>query len=128
MFLFVRWVFLWGLEDLYLRWFRHHWLEYTIQLSPESLIQPLGYFYLCLEKIWGESSETLDYLTMYLLATFRGFKGYHLFINLLHQDWAQDLMLFLVHIVDLHGIVPVGITFEKDVEQIQAKHLPLLGS
>jgi hypothetical protein len=37
-------------------------------------------------------------------------------------------MLFFVHVVDLHGIVPVGITFEKSVEQIQTKHLPLLGS
>jgi hypothetical protein len=55
---------------------------------------------------------------MYLYATFRGFKAFNLFINLRHHDWAQNLMLFLVHVVDLHGMVPVGITFEKDAEQI----------
>ena len=75
-----------------------------------------------------ESSEALDYFPMYVLAIYRGFNAFNLFINMRHQDWAQKLMLFLVHVVDLHCIVPVGITFEKDVEQIQAKHLPLLGS
>ncbi len=37
-------------------------------------------------------------------------------------------MLLLVNVEDLHGIVHFGITFEKCVEQGEAKHLPLLGS
>jgi hypothetical protein len=65
---------------------------------------------------------------MYLLATVRGFKAFNLLINLHHQNGTPNLILFIVHVVDLHGIVPVGITLEIDVEQIQAKNLPFPGS
>ena len=123
--LFEDWVYLWY---NYLRWLRHHWLEYPIQLSPKCLVQPFRYVYLCLKEVWCESCETLDYLGVYLLANFRGFKAVQLFINLLHQKWTQDRILLLVHEVDPHGIVPVGITFDKSFKQFEAKHLPLLGS
>ena len=57
---------------------------------------------------------------MYLSATFRGFKAFNLCINLRHQEGTQNLILFLMHEVDLHRIVPAVITFEEGVKQIQA--------
>jgi hypothetical protein len=46
--LFEDWVYLW---HNYLRWLRHHWLEYPIKLSPECLVQPFRYVNLGLKEI-----------------------------------------------------------------------------
>ena len=45
------WVYLWVLGDLFLRWVMQYRLEYPIQLSPESLVQPLDNIDLCLKEI-----------------------------------------------------------------------------